>query len=321
MDIRLRKLFARCLVSVAACFFASNAIAAYIEAAIGNAVVNDATAVYYNPAGLGFVNNPQIVASWGEAFTHAKFSGTISQVGLAGTQAGNSYSIQEYPFPSIYGALPVTGRVTVGIAGLYTFLGREEYPRAASTRYAQTVSAASLYDVTPAFSYKLRDNLFLGAGADFSFATIELNSIVRGALLGSASDFESRNSGYGRGVGSHAGVLWHPVLGTLLGLVYHSPVSVQLDGHSVLQGAAAATNSIVYNNNFNVKLVAPPSAVFSLVQYVNPRWNFLGTIERMNWNTIRNVVLKNVAFRTAGGAATSIISTKAYYLRNSWLLP
>ena len=49
--------------------------ASFIESTIGAAVVNDATATYYNPAALTLLTNSQIIALRSLAYSHTNFTG------------------------------------------------------------------------------------------------------------------------------------------------------------------------------------------------------------------------------------------------------
>ena len=160
--------------------------------------------------------------------------------------------------------------------------------------------------------------MFVGAGADFSFAYISLDQ-MSGFPTAGIPDSLSQSSGYGRGTSGHIGAMWHPILGTILGIVYHSPASVTLDGHSTFSGPSSNPDTaVVYTNAFNVHIVAPPSVVVSLNQYVNPRWSFMGTVERMQWGTIRNLVLKNVAFKSGNTPVILPQVVQPFFLHNTW---
>ena len=90
--------------------------ASFIESAIGTAVVNDATASYFNPAALTLVNNPQFVMLGSVANLQSQFSGEATQKITDYRQSGTSNSHSTFYLPSVYLATPVTPKVTWGLA-------------------------------------------------------------------------------------------------------------------------------------------------------------------------------------------------------------
>src|SRR5690242_20639963 len=90
--------------------------ASFIEATIGTAVVNDATATDHNPAALTLLKSPQLIALGSLANFHTQFTGqyipTVHGLTLSGTAAGKT----AYQLPSFYAGIPTQKKITLGFA-------------------------------------------------------------------------------------------------------------------------------------------------------------------------------------------------------------
>src|SRR5438045_4040596 len=75
--------------------------ASFIETTMGTAVVNDATAIYYNPAALVLIKNPQIIPQGTFAYFHTRFSGQSTSLSTGITETGSSSSNTRYYSPSL----------------------------------------------------------------------------------------------------------------------------------------------------------------------------------------------------------------------------
>ncbi len=67
-----------CLLSILT--FSPSLHASFIESTMGAAVVNDATAVYYNPAALVLLNNAQLICLDSEGRVKSEFSGQFMRL-------------------------------------------------------------------------------------------------------------------------------------------------------------------------------------------------------------------------------------------------
>src|SRR5690349_5378326 len=76
--------------------------ASFIETTVGTAVVNDATASYYNPAALMLLKNPQIIPQATFANFHTQFNGQSTPVSTGTTVTGSSCANTNYYSPSLY---------------------------------------------------------------------------------------------------------------------------------------------------------------------------------------------------------------------------
>src|SRR5262245_48843694 len=90
--------------------------ASFIESTIGTAVVNDATASYFNPAALMLLKNPQVITQGTVANFHTRFTGQTTPVATGITQTGSASSNTSYYSPTLFLGVPTTNKIILGLA-------------------------------------------------------------------------------------------------------------------------------------------------------------------------------------------------------------
>jgi long-chain fatty acid transport protein len=275
----------------------SNSPAATFEVGNGDAViVNDAAAVYFNPAGLTSLTNPQLIAGDTIAITNIEFEGRTTNFTTNQTQVGSASSNTFIHMPTFFYAMPLNKTVSVGLGVLTPFYGIDEYTDTSILRYSGTGALLMSYDITPGIAFKLTnsDAASIGVGFDAQYLNSYENFMLP-PLAGTTNDLRSLNSASNWGYGGHAGILLHPIPKTYLGLVYHSQVHVNATGESTLQwsphqwgGKETKTDALKY------QLSLPPSTVFSIYQLLTSKLSLLGTAEFTQWKTVQDIFLQNV---------------------------
>lgn len=99
--------------------------ASFIESSMGAAVVNDATAAYYNPAALVLLKNPQIIILNSLSNFHSQFTGQAIQANTGFTLSGSSVTETHYYLPSLYLAKAITNKVTIGLAVISNIFNKD----------------------------------------------------------------------------------------------------------------------------------------------------------------------------------------------------
>ena len=132
------------------------------------ATAEDANTVWHNPAGLARLNFPQAEAAINVIIPSAKFQNANSQaaalqpLGGTGGDAGSAAFV-----PNLYGSMAINDRIHVGIGVNVPFGLKTEYDDGWLGRYQALKSEIKTINVNPALSWKVTDQFWLGAGANY----------------------------------------------------------------------------------------------------------------------------------------------------------
>ena len=132
------------------------------------AVAEDANTVWFNPAGLARLNFPQAEAALHVIIPSSKFHNANSQaaflqpLGGTGGDAGSAAFV-----PNLYGSMAINDRIHVGIGVNAPFGLMTEYDDGWLGRYQALKSEVKTININPSISYKVTDQFWIGAGADY----------------------------------------------------------------------------------------------------------------------------------------------------------
>ena len=149
------------------------------------ATAEDANTVWHNPAGLARLNFPQVETAIHVIIPSAKFQNANSQaaalqpLGGTGGDAGGAAFV-----PNLYGSMAINDRIHVGIGVNVPFGLKTEYDDGWLGRYQALKSEVKTINVNPAMSWKVTDQFWLGAGANYQHfeATLTNNTNYSAAL-------------------------------------------------------------------------------------------------------------------------------------------
>jgi long-chain fatty acid transport protein len=191
----------------------------------GNAFVaeaSDASAIYYNPAGLNQLKRAQVYQGSFLNYPDREFSG-------GGQFSQTNHRL--YRAMTAYVAVPVHPRVALGFGFFSPFGMGTVWPPTWAGRYLTTYSSLKTYSLNPVISVRVLDNLSLAAGYDIMWSKVRLQRktpvVVRGRAF---PDGETEITGEGSGSGYNLGLHYEPVSGVKLGVAYRSPVKVNHSG-------------------------------------------------------------------------------------------
>ena len=149
-------------------------------------VADDPSAIFFNPAGMGFQEHFSIMLG-GSVLGRAKadFTGADPFPGEGITE---SVQKQEFVIPTLYVVVPLTTELSfgLGVNAPYGLGLRWNDPENFSGRFISQNAVIKSLDVNPVFSYKLFPELSIAAGADLRFSKVQLE---RNSNLGIVDPF------------------------------------------------------------------------------------------------------------------------------------
>jgi long-chain fatty acid transport protein len=247
------------------------------------AVADNASTVFYNPAGMTQLGSGiQLsvgVAGVGPSYEFRDNSGIKS-----GGNAGGWAAV-----PNAYLSGQVTKDLFLGLGISAPFGLATEYDAGWAGAARAIKSEIKTVNINPSLAYRVSDKVSLGFGLNYQKIDAELtNSVVR---------LQGDDAGWGW----NAGALFTLSPAMRVGVSYRSAVKYSLSGEA--SSAVPALNGSI---NADVKL--PDTFILSVWQQVSDRWEAMGDLSYTRWNSVRSL---NVT-----GLAVPVSETFNY--ENSW---
>jgi long-subunit fatty acid transport protein len=189
------------------------------------ATADDASALYYNPAGLsqlpdGFSSESGI---YGIAIQD-HYDPLHGQEGAHSSDAHEPFQ----PVPNLFLAYHPKGMpFTVGLGVFSPFGLKTEWPDDSSARQSGLYGSEEFISINPTISVQVTRTLSVAVGISANYVDAQLRQGLS-PMPGDSFSFK----GNGLAVGANAGILWKPTDRQAIGFSYHSPVSADLTGHA-----------------------------------------------------------------------------------------
>lgn len=293
--------------------FSSSLHASFIEQTLGAAVVNDATAAYFNPAGLIVLSQKQLITLGTAARSEFQFSGNAQRISLGMIESGIASTRSHFFLPSLYLGIPINDTLAGGFAVVVNDFNRE-LDNHSILRYVQAPNQIKNVDLVPALGIKINDLLSVGANLNYSHAHF-LQEPLSGLPRLNIPESRSRNDSRGTSLGWDAGLLVKPGKRTALGFNYRSAVTYHFNGSSTLNGPLAISSA-----NYHFKYWTPARSVVSLSHFFNAKAGLIGTIQYLQWDIFKDANIYNFAAQSGSRAVIVPDALVRYHFHNSWLL-
>ncbi len=287
------------------------------------AVAEDASTIYFNPAGMTYLPGTQLVVAGHLIMPKADFSNSGSYVNplfTGGVPApgtltgGNSKGGVNKVVPNIYLSHQVNDTVFVGLGINAPFGLATKYDSGWVGRYHALESNIKTVNFNPSIAWKASDQLSLGIGLNVQYIEATLSNAVdfftvcqglqaRGILaaLGTScaaagvttafgADGEANVTGDSWGWGLNLGAIWEFRKGTRVGLAYRSMVNQDLDGRAHFTVPANFQNIInaglplFTDTNAAASIDLPETFSFSLAHAFSDQWTLLADITWTRWS-------------------------------------
>ncbi len=246
------------------------------------ASAQDASTIFFNPAGMTLLPDRQLVVAGHLIKPQAEFSGTSNIGGGDGGDAGGLALV-----PNAYFAYRLTPDIHVGIGMNAPFGLKTEYDSTWAGRTQAIKSELKVINLNPSIAWKASESLSLGAGLSLQYAKATLTNLAGAAGL---ATIEGDDYSWGFNLGA----LWQLSDATRIGLAYRSEVDQKLEGTAQFSVVSAL------NGPVTADLTLPDSASLSLLHKLSPRLELLADMTWTGWSDFDELRIKRTTGATLG---------------------
>ncbi|MFT0532036.1 OmpP1/FadL family transporter [Castellaniella hirudinis] len=286
------------------------------------AIAEDASTIYFNPAGMTLLPGMNVSAgavgikpnfefSDGGSTGPTTFGGApLGPLGGNPTGGGNGGNAGSWGLvPNAYFSWQVADRWWLGLGVGAPFGLMTDYEEGWAGRYHSEKFSIESINVNPSVAFKVTDTLSLGAGVNWMQLKADYRKaqFVPGLLgPGSGGDLNAKVDAKGDGWGWNVGLTWQATPATRVGLSYRSKVKIDADGTTDIsnRSVGAAINIPLigglqgsYDADASIEL--PDTAILSLVHQLDDRWTLLGDVSWTGWSSIPELKIHNATIPDA----------------------
>lgn len=278
----------------------------------------DASTIFFNPAGLAFLKRREVIIAMHAIDVSAKFldAGSTSPAGplfpLTGNDGGNPIGLNWVP--NLYLASPWTPNLSFGLGIGAPFGLKTKYGSEWLGRYYATTSDLKTMNINPSVALQTGSAGSFGAGLDFQYLRAELdNALDFGAacfgspfgpdncagagILPQGRDGRVSIKGDSWSIGWNFGWMIPLGEGSFVGASYRSPMKHRISGDArfSLPAFAAPFSAIaagIGDTGAKADITLPGSMSISVKLQMSPRLFVLGDVTRTYWSRLQELRIR-----------------------------
>jgi long-chain fatty acid transport protein len=251
------------------------------------AMPRDASTVYYNPAGMTYLDGAHAQAGANALYARSDMDNTGSTLfgaPVTGGDGGNPVGL--VGIPNLYLTQQASENFWLGISVTFPFGLGSEYNSDWFGRFDSIKSDLQTIDIQPSMAVRINDWLKLGGGISYQRVTAELTSAVTDGVEG-ISTLKGEDTSWGYTVG----LIMEPGERTRIGVNYRSAVNHELEGSASVVGTAGSD----FDTPVTAELDLPDIASLAVAHELNDRWRLLGQANWFGWNNFEAITVRSGA--------------------------
>jgi long-chain fatty acid transport protein len=254
------------------------------------ATADNASAIYYNPAGISQLSGNNL---------RAGVYGISLEPSYTRPNGGPTYNNQNklHAIPQFFYAYGQTNwPVSFGL-GVYSPYGLSvEWPQDTGFRTIATEGSLTYVRINPVVALKVAPNFSIGGGVTVNYADADLK---QGLVWPAQSYDQFRFTGDGWAVGYNLGALWKPQEKISIGVSFRSATTVNLKGNTSAYNNVAVPNSYPVppfssfssSSSANADFNFPLNAAFGISYRPTPKWNLEFNADYTDWNSVQTLTI------------------------------
>lgn len=267
------------------------------------AIAEDASTIFFNPAGMTYLEGSQIVGALHLIKTNGDFDNKNSVPVAAyasGGEGGNLGSLAV--IPNFFYKQDINEQLKFGLGVSTPFGLKTEYDKNWLGRFQAIKSELKTININPSLAWKLNDQWSFGFGISAMWAQAELTSAVNLSAINLPESL-AKNKGDDWGFGFNLGAIYQVTPDTRLGLAFRSKVEQHLKGKVSSPFTLANGNPLqTLNTDITADLTLPETLSISSFSHLNDRWDLLADVTWTRWTQFKTLtILRDNGSNTAVG--------------------
>lgn len=247
------------------------------------AVAENASTIFYNPAGMTQLQEHEVSGGLVAIETSFKFTDHGSSVGaLAGKGEGGDGGGWGY-VPNGYLSWAVNKDLYLGIGVGAPFGMKTEYNNPWVGAAQSTKFDIKTYNINPSIAYRVNEAVSLGAGVNLQRFSADYTKQVAVVSLPAAQSTEKLTLD-GDGLGWNVGGLFTLSPATKIGVSYRSSIKYDLTGDINVGAPAGGASGTTFGAKTSLTL--PDIFILSGTHQLSDKWQMLGDVSWTGWSSI-----------------------------------
>ncbi len=265
----------------------------------GAATAEDASTVWFNPAGMTVLPGTTNVAVSAQILKPSfQFQNTASTL-PAGTGDGGDGGDWTY-IPHGFITTKLNDKWSVGAAFNTPFGLKTNYDAGWRGQSLALTSDLKTYNLNLSVAYKINELWSVGAGINYLKAQLKFNSqIALGFVEPNIND---------NGIGYNFGVLFQPTPQTRVGAHYRTAINFQATGNLTAPAAIGGSSAVTSG------LTTPDTFSLSALHAITPQWDIMGDVTRTGWSHLQQLSV----VRTGGALAGTTPVALTFNWSDTW---
>ncbi len=266
----------------------------------GSAAAEDASTIFFNPAGMAYIQGTQAVGAVHLIKPNAEFhnKGSLAPVVLVKPLGDEGPNAGDLAFvPNMYFKTDLNENVKLGLGINAPFGLKTEYDKEWLGRFQADMSEVKTININPAIAFKINDQLSLGFGISAMWAEATLTRAVNFPV---ATQGSVKIKGDDWGFGYNLGAIYQATADTRIGLAYRSKVEQHLDGDAKFRRPAGIPFAAAPDGDVTADVSLPASLSLSAFSRLNDKWELMGDVTWTRWSQFERLAI----YRNSGALLT-----------------
>ena len=244
------------------------------------ATADNASAIYYNPAGITQLTNSNFRGGLYGIYLEPSFTppGTAPNHSHTYYSSDNFAAVPQFFFTHTLKKVPLS----FGLGFYAPYGGNMSWPQDTGFRSVATGGALKYLTVNPVVALRVLPSLSIGGGVMVNYAKLEMSQGLLKSATPQTNNFDFNGEGWS--VGYNVGIRWQPHEKISFGATFRSSARMNFQGHTdfELQPHPYSTPA---RRDASADFTFPLTTVFGVSYRPTPKWNLEFDANHTGWDS------------------------------------